>query len=644
MIRFVDLKTPWTDPESSELQFCLQHYDYFKDFYRDFHEAAEDEFDFLLHMNHYINDRGNTRNKRTLLKGAELFHVHRHKCSSISRSEPYIDAFARNPADEGAEQAAQGMKALLTQQFYDPLKRYRRNRRKVISGALAARGWGMALEVGRDPNGYMGLMTRAMDSPSRLMPHPGWSDMHDPTCPSVMEECIIRTEDVVTMALARKWENVDKLMPDGTTPDLIYARGKSGMRGITPYNGGPQRGPFMDEYTKLVLWYVKDDHTRGYRNVRERERKRDEPQRICDQCGQTFMPDDMAGQMTAPCPVCEKGVTVPIRFMEAEVVKKYPNGRLWVFAPDLQVVLYNKAWPYDLRSYPYLLYSAYENPREVFGQSDSSLYWGLQVMLNRLRMFGYNQMMNSPDLLIAPYNGLVDSRKRPYVYTDQQGGVAYFTNFQEAQGIKHIQGAGLPNAWSTLHGALTQDFTRVWGISDMGMDAGNSRKIPVGTMQRMIENAELPVDEHVSRFREEESVLWNVGADFMYAAIKAEGGRTVTSDEYGQRKQIELDATSMQPCEIVMSGQPDLRMLKREEIDGLKEVMGSPPWMREEIAKRVGYPLREIQNLTQAEQAFNQQQAMAAGGAPPQPGAGAAAPTEPEPPEWASQMATSMGS
>lgn len=638
MIRFADLKTPWVNPETSEFQFCLQHYEYFKDFYRDYHEAAEDEFDFMLHLNHYINDKGNTRNKRTLLKGAELFHIHRHKLASIARSEPYIDAFAKNPADEGAELAAQGMKALLIQQFYDPLKRYSRNRRKVIGGALAARGWGLALETKRDPNGYMGICTRAMDSPSRLMPHPGWNDIHDPTCPGMMEELIIRTEDVVAMALAREWDNVDKLMPDGTTPDLIYGHGRSGMRGITPYSGGPMRGPFTDEYTKVVMWWVKDDHTRGYKNVRERNRRNDEPARICDSCGQTYMPDETAGSTTAPCPVCENGVTVPIKFIEAEVVKKYPNGRLWVFCPDLQVILYKDEWPYNLRSYPYLLYSAYENPREIFGQSDTSLYWGLQVMLNRLRMFGYNQMMNSPDILIAPFNGLVDARKRPYVYSDQQGGIAYFTNFQEAQGIKHFQGAGLPQAWSTLHGALTNDFTRVWGISDMGMDAGSSRKIPVGTMQRMIENAELPVDEHIARFREEESVLWNVGADFMYEIIKAEGGRTVQSDEYGERKQVEIDAATVEPCDIMLSGKPDLRLLKTDELQGLKEVMGSPPWMRRQIARRVGFPMREIQEMEKAEMAAQQQ---------PQPGAvppeAAAAPTQ-EPPEWASQMAASIGS
>jgi hypothetical protein len=564
-----------------------------------FWEAIEDELAFCLDLDHYESDSGNVRDRtRIQPRTLALYHTVRHKASQVSSSEIYIDCL---PVDDyGDNETAEWCRFALEKEILDQTKRYKARRREMVWSAFAARAWGMAADWDAR---CKKIFFRLVDPTTCLVP-PGYTDIHDPTCPGFGEEVMMPLSEVRRMK-SEGWKNTDDVTADSAARAL---KGRSGNQPATSTGqtrfekgAGVQPGPSEQDLVKVTKWWFRYDplgETEARGNERVYPLNPDEEFARCTGCDHEefdgfegyrdqdgALPNDLEDYVS--CPKCGKPME-PVRHLaEQDVYEKYPDGRLWIGSVEQGVEFSNDKWPFRTRSFPYMLFRPGVHPRKTFPASDTALNWSLQVIENAMYRFGYEQMSRNTDIILTPLGGLVTSKKEPFRFTDQHGQIAYFSNPLAAQYTKHVQGSGLPAAWATFQQAVAAAFRANVGTSDIQPMAGQTRDIPVGTVEQMVQQGEIPVLDSLSVLQDEEGIFFGCVLDMIIdgAWDEAKWVRTIGPDgSYVMRK---LKGAALPQADVFVTTQPRMKQLNQEELETFLKWTEAPPPARRVLAKQL---------------------------------------------------------
>lgn len=594
-----------------------------------FHKAMGEELDFSLKLAHYEDDNDEGKSARRLKpRGQELFNLIRHKAGQISKAKIHLDV--RPVDDQYDPDTADVAKHAMEWELFHPQKGYEDKRDRMVMGALSARMWA----IGADFNPALGpfgeIVFRNIDGRD-LMWAPGFDSPHDPECPWVIEQFRMRVEDGKNK---KGWRNKESLFGDDGTFSKGPTGGDASLRpGQTRLAGGnnaPElQGSGETEYfTGIRLWE---------RNIKETEAREEayrdlDPEEQYMQCGsadgggcgwrsdtmEQLKLDELPEVHPGMCPECGSDAYRVDAVAVEDQVLIYPNGKLTIAAPLSGVILHIGDWPYELRTVPVCVFRSYIHPVDPMGQSDTRLNWTMQIAADVTLRLGLEHMMLSKPYQVMP-EGAKDYLGEPWEARDDQGLMIYMGTDAMGQTPHLLQGNGLPPAWNTLHQAIQGVFKANMGTSDMGMTPTQTRDIPVGTIQALIQTGEIPVDHHIEQLRRAESPFFGALFDMIRATYST--ARMVRfQNDNKQWDVLTLRGADLPNFDIVVTASPEQSRLAKEEIEALQIFAQTPAPYREFIAKRLNIPISDVRKIEEAEALEQQKQMqmqMAAGAAMP---------------------------
>jgi hypothetical protein len=212
------------------------------------------------------------------------------------------------------------------------------------------------------------------------------------------------------------------------------------------------------------------------------------------------------------------------------------------------------------------------------------------------------------DLIIAPWEGLVDAQRRPWQFSDVQGRVAFW----DAQGppsVQHFQGSSIPNGWTQWFGAIQNSLSKDMGTGDIALGAQQSKDIAVGTIQAMQETGNIPVKQHMRDLWMAEAPFLGVWLDMWRATTPVE--RYVRyHNEQGAAEFALLKGADVPGADVMVQSEPAQNSVHPEEITALQMVLNAPPPQRKILAKKVNLSPNDLQQYEQDEEEFMQKQQM----------------------------------
>ena len=293
-------------------------------------------------------------------------------------------------------------------------------------------------------------------------------------------------------------------------------------------------------------------------------------------------------------------------------------------------------WPterpgYTLRTYPYLIWRAYEHPTDPMGMSETSLSRTQMLAVDAMMRMGYEQMRDAKPLTILPLQGLVDATGQPFAFRDAQGNRAFYTTDLPPQGIQHFQAPGLNPAWGTYYNAMVGTLKGNEGSSDLAMGPAMSKDIPVGTLQMLTESGNIPIDDHRASLWEDVSLYLGVILDMARATYTvARATRFFGQD--GRYKVELLKGADIPNMDVVVTNSPTLSVMNSEQLRAFKEFASAPPQLRRSLAKLLNIPPQTVREIEEEERRMAEMQMAQAGasgdGSVAGTGRGAGSPTE----------------
>lgn len=506
--------------------------------YGEFDDAQAEEAAFGLQLNHYLWKGTNRRDTSELAPvTADLFDLIRHKVAVVADQPIFISCLPVDQLEDPLR--AEDARFVLEWEVNNPLKRYRQLRRRLVMGAFAARSWALWLDWHPYIGAYGEIVPRLVN-PSRLRVAPGWQDMHDMTCPYVIEARDLRIQDVRRMQSQQQgdggWQNTDQVIADvlvSSTPRWGSASPDGSpvlASDVTPTARGSLR-----KTARLLFWWgrygqEKDDYQKVY------ELPAQDEYMACMSCGRVELdhwrmpgvePSDQNSEgIPGPlpdtgndCPECEaRGVSSPLERIahvsEEWSALRYPKGRLVIVAPGSNVVLYDGSWPCPTRSFPGMIFKCYDHMEEPLGLSDTALHWDSQLVLDALTRSGYWQMIRNQDLILTEHGGLFKADGvTPFEFTDEHGAIAYWKSPLTAKATSHFQGSGISPGLAVLYKMVRDTMAANRGSNDLGLTPDASRNIPASTISQLSQMGEIPTKDHQLALENEESVVFGCWLD-----------------------------------------------------------------------------------------------------------------------------------
>lgn len=552
--------------------------------------------------------------RRIQPKGMELRHLHRHKLAQLCNTEPYFECWPGDQPDDlpKAEDAEHLLRHFLT----NPKYRFKATERMVVSDALGI-GVGV-LAVEWHPE-LSRILFRKVKT-ERFMPAPGWVDIHDPTCPYVIEESDEPLHIIVARGkLAAKdggWSDTQDLWPDcgGRYTD------EQDYKSVTEPRPDPL---YSTETVRTVRIHFRDSGERDTRAQQPRTLAADEQYMGCQTCGNSVqdhprLPDNSLPMMGEPCPYCAQENPSANSYLQRieqttpnEVVKRYPKGKLCIFAPYQRRIFYEGPWQAPMRTFPFEVFKAYEHPEEFIGQSDTSLHWSHQTVLNAMRRLGYEQMQTSKPLLVFADDGdgmmLTDADGDPFVFSDAQGQTARWHGPPGTLmgSVHQFQGNGLPGAFVSFYQIMQSAFQSTQGIDDLGLTAQNSKDIAASTVSQLKQMGEIPVEDHRAVLNESREPFFGAILDLAtYVMTDAEAVRVFGPD--GSPKIRALKGTDLpQGVDVIVTTSPSIKQASMEDFQKVQAFGQMDPALQVIAARALNIPstlLRQYQSSRQQQQ------------------------------------------
>lgn len=606
-------------------------------YYQPFHQRIEFELAFALKLRHYLADTYQTLDQRYVkYRGRELASKIRREVADICAAPVYIECL---PTDDNpvAAYTAEDSKWALEHDVRNPLKGFETYLERMVMGAIAARSWWLIADYDPEAGEYGEVLFRNGD-PTKQFVCPPYQDVWDPRNPWWIEEVQMRVSEAQGML---GWKNADRLVADNPLPTR-YQSGASdsdeqGRVWRDPASAPEPAGSPNGIVTVLKCWFKKDPDKKVTKRLRREKATAlppDEHYLACTGCGYQSGPiaQDPTLAPGAPCPACQEPLKLVTHHVPEESALAHPDGRLVIYAPNCDVLLYDGGWPFKARSFPCMQYKCYDHPRDPIGLSETTLDQHIQIVSNALMRRAYDSIMAAPNVVLLPGSKLKDADGEVFQFTDDPWQFAYFDDptGMQGQAIQHFQANPVPSGVFQFYSAVQQSFRMDIGTAEVsGASQGQDLKnMPVGTVKAFVESGSIPTDHKIRRLRRELSIFFSVLHDMQrstytmakWVRLRGEDGQLIARRMLG---------SSLPGVDVLVTAEPEFKAMTTEELNTVDA------WMNkfggsEAMAEMMHIPPTLARKLKAEREAAQQAQMQQM--APPMPGGPQAGPPGPVPP------------
>lgn len=586
-------------PVEQDLRIMREHAEAFSGA----HRLIGEELDFVVDLDQWDDDTGNEKSiDRIQPRDQSIWHVVVYKRGvALKRAPIHISV---DPIDDTSSEDAEGAEYMKHALEFDLIRDRTRNfksvRRTYVGGALMARAWSAAVDY--DPEEKR-LRYRSVD-PRSLTFTPSYLTPHDPDCPVLQETFRMP----ISVAKRKGWRETEKLKPDDGVAVGERASNPAQIPGTVSFSSKTttadvKQQPGHELFTGLKTWYRHRPPGSGGHKTVERQLKQGERFFQCTSCkeqsppeGQTLYPDEVV----QGCPECGGDLK-----LVTHVTEESKDDRLLrITAPFCGAVLYEGPWPVpDIPSFPYLWLVAYDVPHKAIGPSDVSQNWTVALAKNATLRLIWEQAVRSKPYYMVPAEGLRDYRGLPFDFTDENGDVIY--NYSEGGGARSeiLQAAPVSASLFALYDKLEAAYKRYEGTSDVAIAPGESKDIPVGTLEQMIETGNVPIDDFVDLIQDAESMFFTIIAHYLRATLTPEQVIRWHEDD-GQVRFARLHGSALPVVDVTVSSGPSLDGVQSEKIKAYMTLVQTPPQYRRGLARFMRIDASVIQQIEKDDQEF----------------------------------------
>ena len=556
------------------------------------------------------NDLSNDT-RRLQPKGTRLFDHVRHKTTLLTTGNIYFDV-KPTKADVTAE-AQEFSKRVIENVIHDPRLRFKNYRRRMVISALAAGRGALAIE--HDPSVEGGVCFRVVD-PRRLFVCPGFTDLHDPRNPWVIERVPMRLSAVRAMSAAG-WTIPDDLRADNWPEDYeptgndISADLRDGAATALPGTASETDGVV----TVLKCYYRRDPfaQTVSKPKVLDDPLKESEWYWYDDETAERVPADPGSMDMAPPTSLATGQPMRLVTTME-EDKPEYPKGYLVILAPAHmgRKPLFIGDWlPGNenpeayLCSFPYEHLVCYHHPFKLAGKSDTQLLKTLVVMDNASFLSSWTQLRLAQAILITQPGALQDADGHQFQFTDRPVEIAYATDAIAAETVKFFQMQGMNPATPAFREMIDQQWAHA-GNGDIAMPDNRSRDIAVGTIKTLQAQGDLPIRMHAEDLQAEDGIGFRVILDYKRAYMTRKE-LVEWTDENGQPMAKEITGDMLASANIIVTAAPDWSSFNAEQVQSVAQYVGQMkdvPGVMAALAPTMGFPAAAVAEIKKQAQAM----------------------------------------
>lgn len=603
------------EEELEEVKDLIEREGRYKDSVRKYHDAFEIDYNFTFKLKQHSDRerRELERGERLKVVSLDLYDIARYGSSMLASSQVYVDVQPLAPTpdlppgqDDPVEDMAEVCRQVMENQTSDIDVGYPRVRRRVIKRGYVARAGACRLDVVPNPRGGADIVPTAILPDALTWDAANYLHFNDPGCPDLFETIRVDYE------WAKNNPEFEQSFRDAIVPD----DGRQLVK-IPEQAPNVQKDKAEGERKKITLkvgWLREDPLEVDVELDDEEELAVTDRYMSCPTCGyheadlgkHTSYAGDQLPE-TAPCPQCgvdEEGQ--PLGYMHRIDVRKrvgrmpaYENGhRRVVFAPFCPQAGYaqDRPWPPKLTNFPYLLYVPDPYPSEPYGNSVTCLNMDLQSLKNASLRSGFEQMDRNRDLLVAKLGSLWDSRHEPYQFDGSGDYVAYTDDYDSLNGMKHFQGAGLNAAYGVWMGILDENLARFRGIGQVSASAQEMKGMPVGTVARIQETGDVPLDEALRILREDEEQFFNRWLELIMGHWDEKQWVSVSGPDGTVAWRL-FHGMALPPMRLKVHAAPDLSAVDKDTLEKVRSLIGAPPAILRFAGKAAKLPKTLIDQL-----------------------------------------------
>jgi len=602
------------ETDADEAREFIEREQRFKDTLDRYHRAIGIEYDYAFKLKQHSAQQVRELEKKNRLKvvSLDLYDINRYSSATVAGTSVYIDAQPQSPGNSDAEQeefedSAVIGRGALEDQVTSVDVGYPRVRRRVVRMGIGARAGAARLDIVEMGPFGREVIPVVVDPRNLTWDAERFAHFNDPLCDELWETV---TADYDWVMERSGYDNVDLLEPDNGEERIPISAEPS-----VPKREDQKCGRRI---TLKVGWLKNDDST-----VEVQSPVALDPAKhymACDTCG--YSEEDLVDTPgydgtqhpdTMPCPQCgvgPEGQTVSLMHKvgvthEVGVMRAFSDGRRRVivakFCPEAGF-LRDGPWPKGLTNFPYMLFVPDPFPLEAMGNSTTFLNMDLQSLKNASLRSGFEQMDRNRDLTLVKENSIWDAQHEPYQFDGSGEPVAYVSTYDDLQGMKQMQGSGLNQAFGMWMSTIDAELSRHRGVGQISADASQIKGMPVGTVARIQETGDVPLDEVIRILREDEEQFFSRWFELICGSWPESRWFYITGKN-GQSAFRLFNPARMPGLRVRVHASPSLDMVDKAKIEAAKALQDAPPSVIRLAGKSANLPKEMIDELVQAAQA-----------------------------------------
>jgi hypothetical protein len=567
------MAAPASESQRKVHNLVKRRLDHARLFWSTSNEMYSRQLGFSIFLEHYLHDHPDTKDRtRVQPKTQRQFNLLRHKAALLLRTLPQFDTHAVQPgADAGAAEVS---KRIIDNVFMDPLKGYHDTRYRFVWSALCAGRGNYAIDW--DP--IWGVCFRFVD-PRRAHITPGFTYMHDPRNPCVLEELPMRRSAVRRMT---GWDVPSDLNGDGGSP-LHADSGSRDTDGIERDQSSNLPGADENDgddplVTICKAWFREDPYKQNVRALRNADLPEDE-WHFVDDTTQERIPFD---PMNPVPPQSTSGAPMRLVTSRAEMndYHSYPKGYLIITAPNYAGAkpLFEGSWTEGalnpeatLSVYPYAELTAYKHPLKREGPSDTYLTKSMTIIEDSTMRSAYEQIRQTGAVLVTKPGALTNSEGNQYQFTDRPIDIAYAEDILAMESTKFIQGPGMNPSLPAFWAKMGEEWAYI-GTGDQALGPERSRDIAAATFNSMQQAGDLPVQLHQQDLNLCESLAARAVLDLCSAYMGDQVVSWVTDE--GEAAYASVRGSDLVPLNVTTQATREWRQQDADKVQAQAQLIG----------------------------------------------------------------------
>lgn len=596
--------------------------------------TAMDELRRFLGGDRYVNDNGEfNRDRRGVqIRGQDIQDTIRHVVAKSTEKPRSVEG---RPRDHDSDpDLAEVMVGLVTDELSNPYKGFERERYAAIQTCREMRLGVVWMDLVPNFGPFGSEIFYSWQAPDRIM----WEAPHHPHHP--LCGWLIRDKRI-DVDQARSMYKAPWLEPDKTS---FGGKGmwRSGIPMIQGYTDRVAQVAVKDnKITLRECWYKNDQTTKDAGYSRSDVLKPGDRYLSCASgCGYRSDTQDTLKKMGAiqkalpemlpqACPTCAGDMHRIDAKDTSENVLAYSRGRRLVltapFSPNPNnVPVADDSWPVSrARSFPALFQFASVKPGDVMGPCDVDWMWDQQVAQDNLDTMAVQRVFEHRTITVMPEVGINDFRRKRFEMRNDQQNIAFRDHTKSKYGelkIEQFSTVGLDPNWGAVRQVVNTNLTRYVPKGDIGLTEGDSKNIPVGTVELVQQQGEVATNDFIRRCNQELSMFYGVVEDYICATYTPERISRLNID--GADILLSLSGQDLPNFDYVVAETPEFTGIDKEKSQAFDSAMQIASTMGPEALDAWGQfhnvprsVIRSIQKLF-ADKAAEAQAAMEAGAAP----------------------------